>query len=45
VLGAKSMLNKEYKDTHFLYGGVPAKSITAINANSKYFTRTEGFVY
>jgi acetyltransferase-like isoleucine patch superfamily enzyme len=45
VLGAKSLLNKEFKDTHFLYGGVPAKSITALNASSKYFTRTEGFVY
>lgn len=45
VLGAKSLLNKELKETHFLYGGVPAKSITALNPNSKYFTRTEGFVY
>lgn len=45
VLGAKSLLNKKFDDTHFLYGGVPAKSIISLNVNSKYFKRTEGFVY
>lgn len=45
VLGAKSLLNKGFNETHFLYGGVPAKSIKALNNHSKYFTRKEGFVY
>ena len=45
VLGAKSLLNKQYTDTHALYGGVPAKKIRAITQDAKYFLREKGFVY
>lgn len=43
VLGAKSLLNKCYLATSWLYGGVPARPIKAI-AGGKYFSRTRGFV-
>jgi acetyltransferase-like isoleucine patch superfamily enzyme len=45
VLGAKSLLNKNYTDTWKLYGGVPAKMISDIPHDAKYFNRTDGFVY
>ena len=45
VLGAKSLLNKEYSDEWILYGGVPAKAVQEIPKTAKYFTRGEGFVY
>ncbi len=45
VLGAKSLLNKQYLDEWTLFGGVPAKPISKINPEAKYFVRTEGFVY
>ncbi|HEV7329748.1 MAG TPA: acyltransferase [Flavisolibacter sp.] len=44
VLGAKSLLNKSYTEKWILYGGVPAKALTTIPANAKYFTREKGFV-
>lgn len=45
VLGAKSLLNKQYSREWTLYGGVPAKELSAIPQGAKYFSRTEGFVY
>ena len=45
VLGAKSLLNKAYQNEYFLYGGVPAKPISEILKNTKYFLRTAGFIY
>jgi acetyltransferase-like isoleucine patch superfamily enzyme len=44
VLGAKSLLNKNFTETHHLYGGVPARPIQKLSPESKYFQRTEGFV-
>jgi hypothetical protein len=44
VLGAKSLLNKPFTDTHFLYGGVPAKPIKALPESTAYFLRKTGFV-
>lgn len=45
VLGAKSLLNKPYTDEWKLYAGVPAKMVSDIHQDDKYFSRTEGFVY
>jgi acetyltransferase-like isoleucine patch superfamily enzyme len=44
VLGAKSLLNRSYAETHQLYGGVPAKPIKALAPTTKYFERKTGFV-
>ena len=45
VLGAKSLLNKPFTQTHTLYAGVPAVAVKTLPADWKYFTRTEGFVF
>ncbi|SDG47500.1 acyltransferase [Psychroflexus sediminis] len=45
VLGAKSLLNKDFNEGYTLYGGVPAKPISRISSEAKYFIREEGFVY
>jgi hypothetical protein len=44
VLGAKSLLNKAFTESHFLYGGVPAKPIKALPESTPYFLRKSGFV-
>lgn len=44
VLGAKSLLNKAFTDSYQLYGGVPAEPVKKLSPESKYFTRSEGFV-
>lgn len=44
VLGAKSLLNKSFSETHQLYAGVPAKSVQSLSPELPYFRRTEGFV-
>jgi hypothetical protein len=44
VLGAKSLLNKSFTETHQLYAGVPAKPLQALSPDLAYFRRTEGFV-
>jgi len=44
VLGAKSLLNKNFTDSYQLYAGVPARPVKALSRESKYFQRTEGFV-
>ncbi len=45
VLGAKSLLNKNFSETHQLYGGVPAKPLQQLSPELSYFRRTEGFVF
>jgi acetyltransferase-like isoleucine patch superfamily enzyme len=45
VLGAKSLLNKQFSEEWTLYGGVPAKKISEISKTAKYFTRDEGHVF
>lgn len=44
VLGAKSLLNKEYKEEYHLYGGSPAKKIKGIPNTAAYFQRQKGFI-
>lgn len=44
VLGAGSMLNKNYTEEYKLYGGVPARPLININGDSAYFTRKTGYV-
>jgi acetyltransferase-like isoleucine patch superfamily enzyme len=45
VLGAKSLLNKDFTSHWTLFGGVPAKALQEIPKSAKYFSRSEGFVY
>ena len=44
VLGANSLLNKHYSEPYYLYAGSPARPIKQLSPDSKYFTRTAGFV-
>lgn len=44
VLGAKSLLNKSFGETHYLYAGVPAKPVQPLSPELPYFQRTQGFV-
>lgn len=44
VLGAKSLLNKKYTDTRYVYGGVPASPIKRLAHELSYFSRSTGFV-
>ncbi len=44
ILGAKSLLNKDFTETYQLYGGVPARPIKSLSRDCKYFQRTEGLV-
>lgn len=44
VLGAKSLLNKEYTKEFMLYGGAPAKAIQPIAKSAKYFHRDTGYI-
>ena len=45
VLGAKSLLNKPFAETGYLYGGVPAKPIKPLPVDAAYFQRDEGMIY
>jgi serine acetyltransferase len=45
ILGAQSLLNKKWEQSHRLYGGVPAKPLKELSADLEYFRRTEGFVW
>ncbi len=44
VLGAKSLLNKDFSATHQLYAGVPAQPVQSLPPDWQYFRRNEGFV-
>ena len=45
VLGASSVLNKNYTDPYFLYAGNPAKPVKQLPREMAYFTRPTGFVH
>lgn len=45
VLGAKSLLNKYFEEPWKVYAGVPAKAVSDISKNAKYFSRNDGYVY
>jgi len=45
VFGAMSLINKEYKNSYCLYGGVPAVEIKSLPKNYKYFIRKKGFIH
>ena len=44
LLAAKSLLSKEFTEEWKIYGGVPAKQLTDIPKDAKYFSRDVGFV-
>jgi acetyltransferase-like isoleucine patch superfamily enzyme len=44
VLGAKSLLNKEYSEPFWLYAGTPARPVKRLDKNMEYFNRQVGFV-
>lgn len=44
VLGAKSLLNKVFIETHTLYAGVPAKAVKPLSKELNYFKRSVGFI-
>ncbi len=44
VLGAKSLLNKKYSDTFWLYAGIPARPVKQLATDLRYFTRATGYV-
>lgn len=45
VLGAQSLLNKNYTQNWTLYAGVPAKPVKMIDNQARYFSRSQGIVY
>lgn len=45
VLGALSLLNKEFTEEYTLYAGQPACNVKALDKTSGYFRRPIGFVY
>jgi acetyltransferase-like isoleucine patch superfamily enzyme len=44
VLGAKSLLNKNYAEPYHLYAGVPARQIKPLPQDYLYFSRSTGVV-
>ncbi len=44
VLGALSVLNKAYSETHWLYAGNPARPVKSLAQELLYFNRTTGFI-
>ena len=44
VLGAKSLLNKRFSDSYWLYAGSPARPVKPLAEDMLYFTRQVGFV-
>jgi hypothetical protein len=44
VLGAKSLLNKRYIETHYLYGGTPSRPVKRLDERTPYFSRLVGIV-
>lgn len=44
VLGACTLLNKRYTEPYCLYAGSPARPVKQLSRDSKYFTRTVGYV-
>jgi hypothetical protein len=44
VLGAHSLLASRFETPGYIYGGVPARPIKAIDAEAKYYSREAGYV-
>jgi acetyltransferase-like isoleucine patch superfamily enzyme len=44
VLGANSLLNKQFIDPYRLYAGSPARPVKELSPELKYFSRTKGYV-
>ena len=44
VLGAGSVLNKQYTESYQLYAGNPARPVKPLREGMSYFNRSEGFV-
>lgn len=44
ILGAKSLLNKQHRETYTLYAGVPAKPVKKCAGEYRYFSRKAGYV-
>lgn len=44
VLSAQALLNRAHHEPYRLYAGVPAVAIGALDADLKYFVRTEGYI-
>jgi acetyltransferase-like isoleucine patch superfamily enzyme len=44
VLGAKSLLNKQYSEPFWLYAGNPARPVDRLSEDMGYFKRQVGFV-
>lgn len=44
VLGAKSLLNKCYRKSNYLYAGVPARPVKQLSEEFQYFSRSTGYV-
>ena len=45
VLGAKSLLNKPYSDSFWLYAGNPARPVKELPKDLEFFSRRNGFVF
>jgi acetyltransferase-like isoleucine patch superfamily enzyme len=45
VLGASSVLNKEFDEEYYLYAGVPATKVKQLSDQMEYFNRTKGFIW
>ncbi len=45
IVGAMSLVNKQFNENNCLYGGVPVKRIKKLDNSYKYFERKIGFVY
>jgi len=44
VLGANSLLNKQFSEPYSLYAGSPARPVKQLSRDMKYFTRAQGYV-
>jgi len=44
VLGAKSLLDKCYTESNWLYAGVPARQVKQLSKELQYFSRPTGYV-
>jgi len=44
VVAANALVNKAHEERYRLYAGVPAKPVSQLDPNMKYFSRTTGYV-
>ena len=45
ILGANSLLNKNFSERYRLYGGVPATEIKKLSEKMQYFSRETGYIF